>query len=125
MQFQICIGILINFNLVKVYSDPGNLVLVLGCSEQEEAWLGQRLALKGEKTLPRSVTAEVSTSERELVYLEGGVLFVTSRILVVDLLMERLPAHLVTGVVVWKALRVHRFVMQAVPALFHQRFGLA
>ena len=97
---------IINFHLVKVYSDPGNLVLVLGCSEQEEAWLGQRLALKGEKTLPRSVTAEVSTSERELVYLEGGVLFVTSRILVVDLLMERLPAHLVTGVVVWKAHRV-------------------
>ena len=96
----------VNFHLLKVYSDPGNLVLVLGCSEQEEAWLTQRLALKGEKTLPRSVTAEVSTSERELVYLEGGVLFVTSRILVVDLLMERLPAHLVTGVVVWKAHRV-------------------
>ena len=62
--------------------------------------------MKGEKKLPRSVTAEVSTSERELVYLEGGVLFVTSRILVVDLLMERLPAHLVTGVVVWKAHKV-------------------
>ena len=91
---------------MKVYGDPGNLVLVLGCSEQEEAWLTQRLSLMGQKSLPRSVTAEVSTTERELVYLEGGVLFVTSRILVVDLLMERLPAHLVTGIVVWKAHRV-------------------
>ena len=96
----------LNTSFLKVYSDPGNLVLVLGCSEQEEEWLSQRLALKGEKTLPKSVTSEVSTAERELVYLEGGVLFVTSRILVVDLLMERLPAHLVTGVIVWKAHRV-------------------
>ena len=79
----------LNNSFLKVYSDPGNLVLVLGCSEQEEEWLSQRLALKGEKTLPKSVTSEVSTAERELVYLEGGVLFVTSRILVVDLLMER------------------------------------
>ena len=36
-------------------------------------------------------------------YLQGGVLFVTSRILVVDLLTERCPADLVTGLIVYRA----------------------
>ena len=26
-------------NLVKVHCDPGNLVLVLGCSDMEETWI--------------------------------------------------------------------------------------
>ena len=29
-------------SLVKVQSDPGNLVLVLGCSDQEETWIETR-----------------------------------------------------------------------------------
>ena len=40
-------------------------------------------------------------------YLSGGVLFVTSRILVVDMLTKRLPIHLVTGIVVYRA---HKYV---------------
>ena len=40
---------------------------------------------------------------RESVYLSGGVLFVTSRILVVDMLTKKLPIHLVTGIVVYRA----------------------
>ena len=34
---------------------------------------------------------------RAQVYHNGGVLFVTTRILVMDLLMERIPIELVTG----------------------------
>ena len=44
---------------------------------------------------------------RESVYLSGGVLFVTSRILVVDMLTKKLPIHLVTGIVVYRA---HKYV---------------
>ena len=42
-------------------------------------------------------------------YLSGGVLFVTSRILVVDMLTKKLPIHLVTGIVVYRA---HKYVDQ-------------
>ena len=45
----------------------------------------------------RSVTADVAVAERAALYLQGGVLFVTSRILVVDILRDRLPTALVTG----------------------------
>jgi len=36
----------------------------------------------------------------------GGVIAITSRIIVVDLLTERVPAEKVTGIVVWDAHRV-------------------
>jgi len=93
-------------NLLKVYCDPGNLVLVLGCNDQEENWFSSQLALQGEKHLPKKITTDISTSEREIVYLEGGVLFITTRILVVDFLMDRIPANLITGVLVYRAHRI-------------------
>ena len=49
-----------------------------------------------------------TSSYRETLYLNGGVLFVTSRILVVDMLTKKLPIHLVTGIVVCKA---HKYVL--------------
>jgi len=93
-------------SLLKVYCDPGNLVLVLGCSEQEENWFTQELLKQGEKNVPKKVTTDISTQEREIVYLEGGVLFITTRILVVDFLMDRIPSHLITGIIVNKAHRI-------------------
>ena len=48
---------------------------------------------------------------RANIYLEGGVLFITTRILVVDMLVERIPIHLVSGILVYKA---HQYV----PLLF-------
>jgi len=47
---------------------------------------------------------------RANIYLEGGVLFITTRILVVDILVERIPVHLVSGILVYRA---HKY------AVFH------
>nr|CAG4638335.1 EOG090X03DI [Cyclestheria hislopi] len=93
-------------NLLKVYCDPGNLVLVLCTTNKEEDFFIRELDSIGAKPLPRLLTSEYSVNERQLVYMEGGVIFASSRILVVDLLMERLPVDLVTGVMVYKAHRV-------------------
>ena len=40
------------------------------------------------------------------IYCSAGVLFVTSRILVMDLLLEKVPTELITGLVVLNAHRV-------------------
>lgn len=53
--------------------------------------------MEGVNHLPRMVTSDVHSTERYNVYTEGGVLFVTSRILVVDFLTDRIPAHLISG----------------------------
>lgn len=91
-------------SLLKIYSDPGNLVLVLGTTEQEEQYFIQALnSDERVKKKARKITTDISIAERQRVYLEGGVLFITTRILVVDLLMERIPIHLITGILLYRA----------------------
>ena len=46
------------YNMIKVYSDPGNLVLVLGLSEEEEQYFRTRLDVEGGKILPKKITSE-------------------------------------------------------------------
>ncbi|XP_028403688.1 DNA repair endonuclease XPF-like isoform X1 [Dendronephthya gigantea] len=96
-------NILINF--LKIHCDPASLVLVVNTSAQEEDHLIEEL-VKLNALAPKAVTNEYGVSDREVLYLNGGVLFVTSRILVVDMLTKKLPIHLVTGIVVCKAHKI-------------------
>ncbi|XP_041475884.1 DNA repair endonuclease XPF-like [Lytechinus variegatus] len=93
-------------NFLKLYCDPGNLVLVINTTDYEENYLIDELDKAGVKPLPKVITNEYGTNERQGVYMQGGVLFVSSRILVVDLLTQRLAAHLITGVIVNKAHKI-------------------
>uniref|UniRef100_A0A0K8UYR4 DNA repair endonuclease XPF n=1 Tax=Bactrocera latifrons TaxID=174628 RepID=A0A0K8UYR4_BACLA len=88
-------------NILKVYSDPGNLVIVINFSDWEEKYYKAKLEHK--------YVHEVATTatERERVYLEGGIQFISTRILVVDILKNRIPIELITGMVV---LRAHTIV---------------
>lgn len=43
---------------------------------------------------------------REKIYLQGGVLFVSPRILVVDLLKHRIPTAQITGILVCRAYNI-------------------
>ncbi|XP_033113950.1 DNA repair endonuclease XPF-like isoform X2 [Anneissia japonica] len=93
-------------HFIELHCDPGNLVLVLNTSSQEENYLVEELTSKEVKLLPKVINNEYSIKQRQAVYLEGGVLFITSRILVVDLLTDRIPAHLISGILISKAHRV-------------------
>ncbi|XP_053327531.1 DNA repair endonuclease XPF [Spea bombifrons] len=93
-------------NFLKLYCDPGNLVLVLNTNTAEEEYLTEQLRAEGVTHLPRIITNEIVSSERYGVYTQGGVLFVTSRILVVDFLTDRIPANLITGILVYKAHKI-------------------
>lgn len=70
-------------------------VNVFVCILQE--YFTEQLRAEGVTHLPQTVTSDVQSSDRYNVYTRGGVLFVTSRILVVDFLTDRIPAHLITG----------------------------
>lgn len=93
-------------NFLKVYSDTANLVVVINTTSSEEEYFIENLEREGVKPLPRVITNEVSVSERQKVYLEGGVLFITSRILVVDFLTDRIPSEHVSGILVYRAHKV-------------------
>lgn len=113
-------------NLLKVHCDPGNLIIVLNAADYEEKFYRSQLDTKfvhesSTNANERSVlvcscfgskigfhTSRIfSPNRRELVYLLGGIHFISTRILVVDLLRQRIPMQLITGIIV---LRAHQIV---------------
>ncbi|RJE19189.1 DNA repair protein [Aspergillus sclerotialis] len=98
-------------NLLHFYDAAGNnLVLVVGADDRENEWIGEALAehyaisktpfARGLKVIN---TERASVPMREKIYAGGGILSVTSRILVVDLLSRLLDPEKVTGMVVLHA----------------------
>lgn len=81
-------------NLLWIYKDPEHLVFVLNSGEQEERYFIEKFGLS---PLPNLGT------DREKAYLEGGIHFVSTRILVVDLLKNRVPISHITGIIVLRA----------------------
>lgn len=51
-------------NIIKVYCDPGNLVLVIGSSAPEEEFWITQLQKDGVKPLPKVLSADTSIAER-------------------------------------------------------------
>lgn len=90
-------------NLIRLYTDLKELVLVLNTDEFQQKYYMQQLGILGVKNLPVTVTSDISAQGRQRMYEKGGVYFMSSRILVMDLLMERIPIDLITGIIVDKA----------------------
>uniref|UniRef100_A0A8C1BHW7 DNA repair endonuclease XPF n=2 Tax=Cyprinus carpio TaxID=7962 RepID=A0A8C1BHW7_CYPCA len=93
-------------HFMRVYSEEGSLVLLLNTTTPEQEYFTEQLRAEGVSHLPQTVTSDVHNNERYNVYTKGGVLFVTSRILVVDFLTDRIPAHLITGILVYRAHKI-------------------
>ncbi|KNC97326.1 DNA repair protein (rad1) [Spizellomyces punctatus DAOM BR117] len=103
---------------LQVYSDPRNLVLLLNTPSREVdvlredlmAAIAARTPLEGANkvhpNLFKVINNETPASDRSDLYRSGGVLSVTSRILVVDMLNKVLPFDLVLGIIVNHAHRV-------------------
>ncbi|XP_059179991.1 DNA repair endonuclease XPF [Centropristis striata] len=107
---------------IRVYSEQDSLVLLLNTTTPEQEYFTEQLRAEGVTHLPRTVTSDVQSTERYNVYTEGGVLFVTSRILVVDFLTDRIPAHLVSGILVYRAHKIIESCQEAfILRLFRQK----
>ncbi|KAK7918567.1 hypothetical protein WMY93_009851 [Mugilogobius chulae] len=107
---------------MRVYSEQDSLVLLLNTTAPEQEYLTEQLRVEGVTHLPRTVTSDVQSAERYNVYTEGGVLFVTSRILVVDFLTDRIPAHLISGILVYRAHKIIESCQEAfILRLFRQK----
>ncbi|XP_061455249.1 DNA repair endonuclease XPF [Rhineura floridana] len=91
---------------LRLYCEPDRLVLVLNTSPAEEEFFIEQLRTDNVAHLPRRVTTEIASNSRYEVYTQGGIIFATSRILVVDFLTDRIPSDLITGILVYKAHRI-------------------
>lgn len=91
-------------NFIKLYCDPSHLVMIINTNEAEEKYYLNKLKEDNVEHLPTKITNEThSVAERQTAYMKGGCFFITSRILVVDLLTDRVPIDLINGIIVAKA----------------------
>lgn len=92
--------------LLRVYYSRQNLVLLINASPRDLAGLNHDLGTLG---LPhdfvQNLHHETAAKQRADAYMAGGILSVTSRILIVDMLAKRIPTSLITGMVVLHAER--------------------
>lgn len=77
------------------------MILVLNSDEYEEKYYTKLL------NSPHVRQASNNANEREKVYLAGGLQFISTQILVLDLLKGKIPAELITGIFV---LRAHQII---------------
>ncbi|KAL8175201.1 UNVERIFIED_CONTAM: DNA repair endonuclease XPF [Gekko kuhli] len=91
---------------LRLYCVPTGLVVVLNTSPAEEEFFIDQLRTYNVAHLPQRITNEIPSSSRYEVYMQGGIIFATSRILVVDFLTGRIPSDLITGIIVYKAHRI-------------------
>uniref|UniRef100_A0A0N5ARY7 ERCC4 domain-containing protein n=1 Tax=Syphacia muris TaxID=451379 RepID=A0A0N5ARY7_9BILA len=86
---------------LHLYSDQNLLIFVINTTQYDEVFFLSKL--KNAKCPPKIITSDIGIKERENLYLEGGVQFITSRILMVDLLQDRVPVKNVAGIIVHRA----------------------
>eukprot|EP01083_Nonionella_stella_P277802 944586_1 len=110
------------YKFVKFCCDPSKLCVVLNLSPDDERRVQERLVADGHPSRLRVVNSDSPATERQRLYVNGGCLSITSRILIVDLLNKVLPAESLTGVLVHHAERVAEMSQSAfILRLFRER----
>lgn len=88
-------------SLIKAYSDSSNFILIINYSDSDLKRLKIRL-----KDMENIYEASTNINDRQKAYMNGGIHFVSTRILVVDLLKKRIPIENITGIIVLKAHKI-------------------
>ncbi|KAI8987923.1 hypothetical protein BDF20DRAFT_832807 [Mycotypha africana] len=87
--------------LAQVYANGQHLVILINTTKEQDDILQEHL--QGQlKRIEYNVPAE----RRSSMYRQGGIFSITSRILAVDMLLNRIPVELINGIIVYNAHRV-------------------
>jgi DNA excision repair protein ERCC-4 len=107
---------------LAIHAAPSSLVLLINAPKSVQTRLELRHRAEGCLRPTAVINNEYNSDERSELYNTGGVIAVTSRILAVDLLTDRVPAEKVTGIVVWDAHHVTETSSEAfILRLYRQR----
>ncbi|OJA12366.1 hypothetical protein AZE42_04345 [Rhizopogon vesiculosus] len=100
--------------LMQIYDSRQSLILLLNASPEEETAIGDELGIMGcRRPGLRIVGYEMGKRDRQDLYKNGGLISVTSRILIVDMLQSDIPTDLITGIIVLHAEKVTALSLEA------------
>lgn len=88
---------------VELYGRPETLVLLINANSNWQPCDYNNRENDSSTVQFKRVDNAFSTTDRQLLYASGGVLSITSRILIVDMLTKRLPTALVAGILIANA----------------------
>eukprot|EP01083_Nonionella_stella_P310281 1101860_1 len=94
---------------VELYGHHESLVFILNLSQNDIEFIEMRLMsnMKTDNTNNHkrflNVNGDISSQNRQNMYLSGGCIAITSRILVTDLLSNAIPFQSITGILVHNA----------------------
>ncbi|GAN08149.1 DNA repair endonuclease XPF [Mucor ambiguus] len=95
-------------HLVQVYSGGNHLILLINTSKEQDELLQEQLIALGVSShhVIRRIEYNTPAEKRSSMYRESGIFSITSRILAVDMLLERIPISLINGMIVYNAHKV-------------------
>ncbi|RCH96468.1 hypothetical protein CU098_009318, partial [Rhizopus stolonifer] len=95
-------------SLVQIYTGGNHLVLLINSTKEQDELIQEQLIANGvaHQHLLRRIEYNTPAEKRSSMYRESGVFSITSRILAVDMLLNRIPIALINGMIVHHAHRV-------------------
>ncbi|KZT37318.1 hypothetical protein SISSUDRAFT_987932 [Sistotremastrum suecicum HHB10207 ss-3] len=110
-------------SLMQIYDSPHSLILLVNANADEEGGIGEELGIMGVvKPGLRIVGHEMPKKDRQVLYKKGGLISITSRILVVDMLQSDIPTDMITGILVLHAEKVTALSLEAfIVRLYRER----
>lgn len=100
--------------LLRLHSSADGVLFLLSISDSQKQYIREELEESNPGcALPVEINNEYTSADRSNFYAEGGAFFITSRILIVDMLNERVPLHRVAGIIVGNAHRLSETCTEA------------
>ncbi|KAI8990055.1 hypothetical protein BDB01DRAFT_756085 [Pilobolus umbonatus] len=95
-------------SVLQLYTTGNHLVLILNTTDEQDDLIQAHMVDKGvhSNRLLQRIVYNTPAEQRSSLYRQSGVFSITSRILVVDMLLKRMPTSLISGIIVYNAHRV-------------------
>ncbi|MCL7022586.1 hypothetical protein MKW94_013024 [Papaver nudicaule] len=90
-------------SLLTLHSSTEGTLLILNSTPSQRSSIIQCLELQNHTNLPLEITSELSQTHRHSLYTSSSAFFITSRILIVDLLNDKVPTSLIAGIIILNA----------------------
>lgn len=118
------------YHLIESYSDTKTLVFMLNAMQSEEEYLHEKwrythsdpfedgtASSLGKETQPNNsftiIHTETPVKDRVKYYTQGGIVSISSRMLISDMLLERIPFCMISGWIVLHAEGIHETSIEA------------